>query len=177
MNNFFTPVADPEWLTKSFWELRNIDEALVHFCNICILAHNRELDYLSNLDALIQGQVQLDRHQNSGMPVNTYPFGEKHARLAPRYLAVHRDGKESLNHFFSKSVLPHIDKMLSALPEQENKTVLLILDHWNPSVFEKYEATFLEYAMHHHLWTILLCVTKYGVVQIPFLPNQRIANP
>lgn len=174
MQNTLSFTADPEQLTRTLWELRNIDEAIIHFACSSILAHDREADYLENLDQLIQGRVQLDKHQNSGMPINTYPFGNKKERLSHRYLAVNRSTKESFNHFFSKIVLPHMETMIRELPENEEKTALLIVDHWNASAFEKYESLLTEYALKHQLWTILLLVTRAGVVQIPYLPNRRL---
>ncbi len=135
-----------------------------------VFSNNIENSCLENIDDLINGRVKLPEPDDSGEMMNTYPFGEKTDITYPRFFGVCR-GKKTFTHFFEKVVLPQINRMKS-LKESE-KTALLILDKWSQQEFEKYEAELLNAAFQNNVWTVMLLVTGYGLVQIPFLPNDR----
>ena len=138
----------------------------------------RELEILQNpnispmraLDTLLKHKDTNDSvHGIATSTYNTYPFGVP-GILQPRLLAVCR-GKMTLRGFLEE-VLARSKRMLQTFPN-EKKTVIILTDKWDATIFRKYEKIFLNYALQYEVCYIILLVTDYGITDIPFLPRDN----
>ncbi len=139
-----------------------------------ILAGDNHKTPLQNLDEVIKTKQGTGTLSEGHSWYNTYPFGTPtHKPPFPRFLAVCNGGRRL------KTVLDRVklqsERMAAHYGGQENveKTVIVLTDKWNHSLFKMYEEDFLNHALQDGIWYIFLFVTDYGCTQIPFLPNDR----
>lgn len=132
-------------------------------------AGNSAGGYLDRIAAAGQGWVAPGGGQFS---INTYPFGEKSARVFPEFLGVCAGGA-TINSTLNE-VKRYCERAQKVLPLEDEKTVVLLTDKWDGPMFhKKYELDFLRYSLENNVLFIFLLVTDYGISRIPFLCRNR----
>ena len=101
---------------------------------------------------------------------NTWPYGTLQDTVYPGFLAVCR-GKQGLGGVLQ--IVERQCKRMTTVCKDERKGILIITDKWDSETFRKHEKKLLKYAVHDNIWIVILLVTEYGYIQIPFLPNRR----
>lgn len=153
-----------------------VDEPFIYHVDRAILAHDRNKTPLKNLEDVVHGNDG-NKSLTKGNPwYNTFDFGTETKETFSRFLAVCKGNKPSLRRVLNevKKQSKKIADKFSSKNNQE-KTVIVLTDKWDPELFQKYERVFLNYALQHGIWYIFLLITDYGYTQIPFLPNDRDA--
>ena len=105
------------------------------------------------------------------MSFATYPIkSEKNNNTALNFLGICR-GMEILQNVFeyANAWALNIDKKEKV---DEEKFALILTDKWDAESFSNYEQSFRYLAMNRNFWFIFLLVTKFGVIEIPFLPTE-----
>ena len=123
--------------------------------------------YKVNNDGLL-GDA-LDHVKND---INTYPFGVPTDEIFDKMFVVCA-GKTKLESCF-KAIDEHCKK-LTIIPRQDkgnwDRSVVMITDKWDTELFrEKFEQSFLNYAINENIVFLFYLMNDYGYTMIPFVP-------
>ena len=125
--------------------------------------------YTERLDKLGE---HLDKNGTGEGNINTYPFGRPTRKIYPEFVGICR-GKTTLKSVLNKAE-DHCEKMIHVYPRHVDKTIMLLTDKWDDSLFKSdYAGTFINYANRENIVFIFLLVTDFGVSRIPFLTWNR----
>lgn len=110
------------------------------------------------------------RFSRENMPtaINTYPFGEKTTKVYPEFIGV-CNGSTKLSDLF-RAILQQLKRYMSDTNMgQQQKTITIFTDKWDPGYLKKNEALFLKAILHNNVIFNFYLVTDYGITRIPFM--------
>lgn len=140
--------------------------------------HSSEISPIEHLSNCMRSEDALDEAINGSRGeawYNTYPFGTITDKVYSRFLGISL-GKKMFNKVLKHAVKHNSNVVKYCEPSNfRDRTTVILTDYWDPEVFKKYEKDLLSHALISDIWTILILVTEYGFVPIPFLPNDRDA--
>ena len=115
-----------------------------------------------------------DLEAGQGEPdYNSFPFGIPTKQLFREFVGIYfakNKYKKTWRNVLdaAKRYCKRIDK--SNIPVEEDKTVLILTDHWDTEIFRKnYAVPFINYAHSCNITLIFMLVTDFGVTRIPFI--------
>lgn len=104
--------------------------------------------------------------------INTYPFGTPTKDIFPEFIGICA-GSERLSRVLDQAVR-QCRQMQKKFSWDTPKSVIILTDKWNDPIFQdKYERTFIRFALDTNVMFVFLLVTAYGIVRIPFLAQTR----
>ncbi len=150
------------------------EKDLGHFENTyayaeCLANEMLNIGGLYALQELADGKLPLNHNMISCL--NTYPFGEK-GNVYPEFLGVCVGDQKLYNlyKFINKQLTYYMSGMFGI---DEIKSITIFIDRWNPKLFSKNEAVFLQAALKYNVFFNFYLVTDYGISRIPFLNDMQ----
>jgi len=136
---------------------------------IDVFASDLSGTYTERLDKLGE---HLEKNGTGRGIINTYPFGRPTREIYPEFVAICK-GKTTIKNVLNKAE-DQCEKMIRRYPRHVDKTVMILTDKWDDSLFKSdYAGTFINYANRENIVFIFLLITDFGMSRIPFLTWNR----